>query len=160
MLSCTAVSWDNVDEEFISKPRQWDASGVGSFIIWSGPTSSIFDFATYIFMYFVFCPMFVSNGILVNDLPAYYSGAQLVSMQEQYIGMFQAGWIVESMWSQSLMIHMIRTQKLPFTGFGNLLGFEALAVKYFVYLIPCILLYMLLATSLKKAYIRHYGELL
>ena len=170
MLSCTAVSWDNVDEEFISKTRQWDASGVGSFMICSGPTSSIFDFATYIFMYFVFCPMFVSNGIFVNDLPAYYSGAQLVSMQEQYIGMFQAGWIVESMWSQSLMIHMIRTQKLlfiqsrasatvtwltllscmivtiiPFTGFGNLLGFEALAVEYFVYLIPCILLYMLLA---------------
>lgn len=129
-------------------------------MICSGPTSSIFDFATYIFMYFVFCPMFVSNGIFVNDLPAYYSGAQLVSMQEQYIGMFQAGWIVESMWSQSLMIHMIRTQKLPFIGFGNLLGFEALTVEYFVYLIPCILLYMLLATSLKKAYIRHYGELL
>ena len=43
-LSCTAIPWDNVDEEFIAKPRKWDASSVGSFMIWIGPTSSIFDF--------------------------------------------------------------------------------------------------------------------
>ncbi|HBG7808658.1 TPA: magnesium-translocating P-type ATPase, partial [Clostridioides difficile] len=48
-LSCTAIPWDNVDEEFIAKPRKWDASSVGSFMIWIGPTSSIFDFTTYIF---------------------------------------------------------------------------------------------------------------
>jgi len=113
-LSCTAIPWDNVDEEFIAKPRKWDASSVGSFMIWIGPTSSIFDFTTYIFMYFVFCPMFVSGGVLFNDLAAHYSGAELVAMQAQYIGMFQAGWFVESMWSQTLVIHMIRTPKLPF----------------------------------------------
>ncbi len=113
-MSCTAIPWDNVDEEFIAKPRKWDASSVGSFMIWIGPTSSIFDFTTYIFMYFVFCPLFVSNGILFNDLAAHYSGAELAAMQAQYIGMFQAGWFVESMWSQTLVIHMIRTPKLPF----------------------------------------------
>ena len=184
-LSCTAIPWDNVDEEFIAKPRKWDASSVGSFMIWIGPTSSIFDFTTYIFMYFVFCPLFVSNGILFNDLPTYYSGAELLAMQAQYIGMFQAGWFVESMWSQTLVIHMIRTPKLPFiqshasapvtlltmtgiavltvipfTAFGSALGFIALPAAYFAYLLPCILLYMILATSLKKAYVRHYGELL
>lgn len=184
-LSCTAIPWDNVDEEFIAKPRKWDASSVGNFMIWIGPTSSIFDFTTYIFMYFVFCPMFVSNGILFNDLPTYYSGAELLNMQAQYIGLFQAGWFVESMWSQTLVIHMIRTPKLPFiqshasapvtlltmagiavltiipfTGLGTALGFVALPAAYFAYLIPCILLYMALATSLKKAYVRHYGELL
>ena len=184
-LSCTAIPWDNVDEEFIAKPRKWDASSVGSFMIWIGPTSSIFDFTTYIFMYFVFCPMFVSNGVLFNDLPTYYSGTELLTMQAQYIGLFQAGWFVESMWSQTLVIHMIRTPKLPFlqsrastpvtlltmagiavltvipfTGLGAALGFVALPASYFAYLIPCILLYMALATSLKKAYVRHYGELL
>ena len=75
--------WDNVDEEFIAKPRKWDASSVGSFMIWIGPTSSIFDFTTYIFMYFVFCPFFVSKGILFNDLPAHFSGAELTAMQTQ-----------------------------------------------------------------------------
>ena len=184
-LSCTAIPWDNVDEEFIAKPRIWDASSVGSFMIWIGPTSSIFDFTTYIFMYFVFCPLFVSHGVLYNDLSAHYSGTQLAIMQMQYIGMFQAGWFVESMWSQTLVIHMIRTSKLPFiqsrasapvtlltmtgiavltiipfTPLGTALGFVALPMSYFVYLIPCILLYMVLATSLKKAYVHHYGELL
>ncbi len=184
-LCCTAVPWDNVDEEFIAVPRKWDASGVGSFMIWIGPVSSVFDFTTYIFMYFVFCPMFVSGGVLYNDLAAHYGGAELINMQLQYIAMFQAGWFVESMWSQTLVIHMIRTPKLPFIGsrasapvtiltmtgiavvtaipftpVGTLLGFAALPVSYFAYLLPCILLYMLLATVMKKAYVRRYGELL
>ena len=184
-LSCTAIPWDNVDEEFIKKPRKWDASSVGSFMIWIGPTSSIFDFTTYVFMYFVICPLFVSGGILFNDLAAHYSGAQLFAIQARYIGMFQAGWFIESMWSQTLVIHMIRTEKIPFiqshaslsvtllsiigivvltiipfTPIGTALGFVALPAAYFAYLIPCILLYMVLATSLKKAYVRHYGELL
>lgn len=89
------------------------------------------------------------------------------------------------MWTQTLVIHMLRTPKIPFlqswasapvmvltlagialltlipfTGFGELLGFVALPLSYFAYLVPCVLLYMLLATSVKKAYIRHFGELL
>lgn len=154
-------------------------------MIWIGPTSSIFDFMTYIFMYFVFCPIFVSGGVLYNDLAAHFSGAELIQMQNTYAAMFQAGWFVESMWSQTLVIHMIRTPKIPFiqshasapltlltcagiivltvipfTAFGQMLGFAALPGAYFAFLIPCILLYMVLATSLKKAYVRHYGELL
>ena len=129
--------------------------------------------------------MFVSHGVLFNDLANHFSGAELAQMQFAYVAMFQAGWFVESMWSQTLVIHMIRTPKLPFiqsrasapltlltcsgialltvipfTGFGRMLGFVALPMSYFAYLIPCILLYMVLATSLKKAYVRHYGELL
>lgn len=110
---------------------------------------------------------------------------ELARLQFTYIAMFQAGWFVESMWSQTLVIHMIRTPKLPFiqnratasvtlltcagialltiipfTGFGASLVFVSLPLSYFAYLIPCILLYMALATSLKKAYMKRYGELL
>lgn len=184
-LSCTAIPWDNVDEEFISVPRKWDASSIGSFMIWIGPTSSVFDFTTFLFLYFVFCPLFLSNGVLYHDLPLHFSGLQLEQLQNRYIGMFQAGWFVESMWSQTLVIHMIRTPKLPFvqsraslpvcllslagcalltvipfTSFGTMLGFVPLPLAFFAYMLPCILLYMLLATGMKKAYIRHYGELL
>ena len=184
-LSCTAIPWDNVDEEFIAVPRKWDASSVGNFMVWIGPTSSIFDFTTYLFMYFVFCPLAVSDGVLFNALPAHFHGVELAARQARYIGMFQAGWFVESMWSQTLVIHMIRTPKLPFlqsrastpltlltltgiavltvipfTPLGAALGFASLPLTYFAYLIPCILFYMALATSLKKAYVRHYGELL
>ncbi|WP_291958703.1 magnesium-translocating P-type ATPase [Cloacibacillus sp.] len=184
-LSCTAIPWDNVDKEYLAVPKKWDASSVGSFMLWLGPTSSIFDWTTYAFMYFVLCPLFVSQGILFNDLPAHFSGAELAGIQAAYITLFQAGWFVESMWSQTLVIHMIRTPKLPFiqshasapvtlitftgivaltiipfTPFGAMLGFVPLPAMYFAYLIPCILLYMALATSIKKAYVRHYGELL
>ncbi len=184
-LSCTSIPWDNVDEEFLKKPRKWDASSVGSFMLWIGPTSSIFDWTTYAIMYFVFCPLFVSNGILFNDLANHFSGAELLRMQANYTALFQAGWFVESMWSQTLVIHMIRTPKIPFiqsrasapltlltfvgvavvtvipfTGFGRDLGFLPLPSAYFAYLIPCIILYMALATSIKKAYVRHYGDLL
>ena len=160
-LSCTAIPWDNVDEEFISVPRKWDASSVGSFMMWIGPTSSVFDWMTYIFMYFVFCPLFVSRGVLYNDLASHFAGADLVRMQTAYVAMFQTGWFIESMWSQTLVIHMIRTPKLPFiqshasapltlmtftgigvltiipfTTFGRMLGFVALPTAYFAYLIP------------------------
>ena len=182
-LSCTAIPWDNVDAEFLKVPRKWEASSIGSFMLWMGPTSSIFDFLTFLFMYFVFCPMFVSNGVLFNDLANHHSGTQLVAMQDTYMAMFQAGWFIESMWSQTLVIHMIRTAKLPFlqsraswgvtlltlagiivltiipfTSFGSLLGFVSLPMSYFLFLVPCIVLYMGLVTSLKKAYIRHHGE--
>ena len=184
-LSCTAIPWDNVDEEFLRVPRKWDASSVGSFMIWIGPTSSIFDWTTYSFLYFILCPMFVSHGVLYNNLASCFSGEELLRVQETYIAMFQAGWFVESMWSQTLVIHMIRTPKIPFiqsrasaqvtiltfsgiialniipyTAFGRMLGFVALPGTYYLYLVPCILCYMILATALKKAYVRHYGELL
>lgn len=184
-LSCTAIPWDNVDEEFLAVPRKWDASSVGKFMLWIGPTSSIFDWITYLFMYFVFCPMFVSHSILFNDLANHFTGVELLRMQASYIALFQAGWFVESMWSQTIVIHMIRTPKvpfiqshasapvtiltflgiivltiIPFTPLGTLLGFGTLPFAYFIYLIPCILLYMVLATSIKKAYVKHYGELL
>ena len=122
---------------------------------------------------------------LIYDLANHFAGSELEMMQAKYAAMFQAGWFIESMWSQTLVIHMIRTPKLPFiqsraslpltlltfkgiavltiipfTPFGALLGFVALPASYFAYLIPCILLYMMLATSLKKAYVRHFGELL
>lgn len=184
-LSCTAIPWDHVDEEYLKVPRKWDASSDGSFMLWIGPTSSIFDFTAYIFMYFVFCPLFVSHGVLYNDLTNHFSGAELTQMQIAYAALFQAGWLVESMWSQTLVIHMIRTPKIPFiqsrasapltlltctgilvltaipfTPLGAMLGLAALPLNYFAYLIPCILLYMVLATSLKKAYVRRFGELL
>ncbi|MDR2941616.1 MAG: magnesium-translocating P-type ATPase, partial [Treponema sp.] len=105
-LSCTSIPWDNVDREFLAVPRKWDASLVGKFMLWIGPTSSVFDITTYLLMYFVICPA-MCGGLLFSQItdPA---------MQAYYIALFQAGWFVESMWSQTLVIHMIRTPKIPF----------------------------------------------
>lgn len=176
-LSCTAIPWDNVDREFLKKPRKWDASSVSKFMLWIGPTSSVFDITTYLLMYFVICPM-VTGGQLFHQLtdPA---------AQALYIATFQAGWFVESMWSQTLVIHMIRTPKIPFvqsrasmpvtlltftgitfvtaipfTPLGSLLGLAPLPPVYFAWLALTIACYMFLATFMKKMYVRKYGELL
>lgn len=176
-VSCTAIPWDNVDPEFLEKPRNWDAGSVSKFMLWIGPTSSVFDITTYLLMYFIISPMF-TGGLLFHQLtdPA---------MKVLYIAAFQAGWFVESMWSQTLVIHMIRTPKIPFiesraslsltaltflgilaltlipfTGFGASIGLAPLPKIYFLYLAITIVLYMGLATLMKKLYVRRYGELL
>lgn len=184
-LSCTAIPWDNVDEELLDKPCQWEAKSIKTFMLWIGPISSIFDITTYIFMYFVLCPLVVSNGVLFHNLSSVYHGTQLNVVRLGYIALFQTGWFVESMWSQSLVIHMIRTIKLPFiqsrasfpvttltisgillltiipfTKLGTYLGFTNLPFNYFLYLIPCIIVYMILATVIKKLYVKHYNRLL
>ena len=75
-LSCTAIPWDNVDEEFISVPRKWDASSVGSFMMWIGPTSSVFDWMTYIFMYLYFVRSLFPGECCTMILPVYFAGAR------------------------------------------------------------------------------------
>lgn len=185
-VSSIAIPWDCVDNEYLKKPRQWNASSIGDFMIWLGPTSSVFDWTTYLLMYFVFCPMLVSHGVLYNDLSLYYSGNALTQMQQSYVSLFQTAWFVESMWTQTLVIFMLRTKKIPFlqswpslalatlsllgivllnvlpyTPIAAALGLVALPVLYYlVCLIPSNVLYLLLATSIKKAYCRHFGELL
>lgn len=176
-LSCTAIPWDNVDAEYLKVPRKWDASNIGKFMVWIGPTSSVFDITTYLLMYFVICPA-VCGGLHFYQIT---DPAQMAL----FISVFQAGWFVESMWSQSLVIHMIRTPKIPFiqshaslpvtlmsfagialltiipfTGFGAAIGLAPLPPVYFAYLALTILLYMVLVTVFKNIFIRRYGELL
>ena len=179
-LSCTAIPWDNVDDEFLRIPRKWDASSVGKFMLWIGPTSSIFDITTYLVLYFIICPMFVSGGLPYHMIPASDE-----SMRTMFIALFQTGWFVESMWTQTLVIHMIRTPKipfiqsrgsfimtvittlgivvgtlLPFTNFGQNLGLGILPNQYWLWLVVTILAYLLLVTLVKKIYIQRYQELL
>ena len=176
-ISCTAIPWDNVDIEFLAVPKKWDASSVSKFMLWIGPTSSIFDIATYLVMYFVICPL-MSGGLLYHQI----SDPQ---MQDAFVAVFQAGWFKESMWSQTLVIHMIRTAKvpfiqshaaapvtiltlggiltatiIPFTGLGSAIGLAALPAVYFAILAAVIVCYMGVATFMKKMYVRRYGELL
>ncbi|MDR1841728.1 MAG: magnesium-translocating P-type ATPase [Holophagales bacterium] len=176
-LSCTAVPWDNVDREYLLKPRKWDASSISNFMLWIGPTSSVFDITTYLLMYFIICPM-VTGGALFHQLTD-------PTLMAQYIDVFHAGWFVESMWSQTLVIHMIRTPKIPFiqsrasapvtlltmtgiavltvipfTELGAKIGLAALPPVYFAWLAGTVLLYMLLATAFKHVFILRHGELL
>lgn len=176
-LSCTTIPWDNVDSEYLKKPRNWSSKGISSFMKWIGPTSSIFDITTYLIMYFVIAPMF-TNGLLFHQLTN-------TSDQLLYIAIFQTGWLIESMWTQTLVIHMIRTPKIPFlqsraskqvvistivalllvtiipfTGLKDTLHLAVLPAIYYVYLVITILAYMTVVTIVKRQYIKKHGELL
>ena len=173
-ISCISIPWDNVDEEYLKKPRKWDASSIGKFMLWIGPTSSVFDITTYALMFFIICPI-VAGG-------AY--GAEGVD-PVLFASLFNAGWFVESLWSQTLVIHMIRTPKIPFiqsraslsvtlvtfiaigigtiipyTQFGASIGMSPLPWIYFPWLGATIVGYMILVTILKRHYTKKYGELL
>ena len=173
-LSCVSIPWDNMDKEFLRKPKKWDASSIGKFMLWIGPTSSVFDIITYFVMYFIICPM-ACDG--------YYNSPGV--NQVMFMALFNAGWFVESLWTQTLVVHMIRTEKIPFiqsraslpviiitttaifigtivpyTKLGVALGMYAMPAVYFVWLFAIILAYMCLVTLLKKLYIKKYGELL
>ncbi len=176
-VSCTAMSWDNVDPEFLKAPRRWSADGISRFMLWLGPTSSVFDIATYLLLYFVICPQF-TGGVLFSRLtdPA---------ARALYISVFQTGWFVESMWTQTLVIHMLRTPKLPFvqsrasapvtlltfagialvtllpfTPLGAALDLAVLPAVYFAFLTALVAGYMALVTAAKRLYVRRWGELL
>lgn len=175
-ISCTAIPWDNVDEDFLKRPREWNSSSISSFMKWIGPISSIFDIVTYLVMFFIICPQVVGAGYNEITDPA---------MRAQFIALFQAGWFIESMWSQTLIIHLIRTPKIPFiesrasfsvtvltmlgiivatiipfTALGKAMGFAVLPSVYFLWLAGIVIAYIILTSIMKKAYIKRFGELL
>jgi len=90
-FSQTAIPTDNIDDEYLSKPRRWEIRNITRFMFYIGPISSIFDYATYFTMYY----FFVANSVEKSSL-------------------FQTGWFVESLLSQTLIIHIIRTSRIPF----------------------------------------------
>ena len=176
-LTCTSIPWDNVDDYFLSQPRKWDASSIGRFMIWFGPTSSIFDVCTYILMYFFICPLMTGN-LLFHQISD-------PKIQFIYIAIFQAGWFVESMWSQTFVIHMLRTPKIsfiqsrasssvmfmtiigisiltliPFTSFGRSIQLLPLPSIYFIWLGIIVISYMILVSICKKFYVKKFGDLL
>ena len=107
--------------------------------------------------------LFVSNVI---QAITGFAGTVLAMPPSVYLlGLDHAKVILNAMaWLSGLMIAVTGYRHINwkelFNALGTALGLVALPASYFAYLIPCILLYMMLATSLKKAYVRHYGELL
>ena len=174
-ISCISIPWDNMDKEFIEKPRAWSADSISSFMIWLGPTSSIFDITTFLLLYFIICPQVTGGSFHTLD----------ASGQTLFIAVFHAGWFIESLWTQTLVIHALRTPKLPFikssasfivttitllgiivgtvipyTNFGASLGMAPIPLNFYEWLFATVVAYMILVTVMKNIYIKRYGELL
>ena len=174
-ISCTAMPWDNVDADFLKQPKTWDASSISRFMIWFGPASSVFDITTFVLLYTYICPLVFGGAYETLD----------AGMQVAFVGLFQAGWFVESLWTQTLVLHMLRTPKvpflrsraswqvtgltslgilagtcIPFTTVGGALDMMPLPGAFFPWLFATLAAYMLLTTTLKGIFIKKYGELL
>ncbi|PYG73586.1 MULTISPECIES: magnesium-translocating P-type ATPase [unclassified Pseudomonas] len=159
-FSQLSLPWDRMDKEFLSEPRKWDARNIGRFMLWIGPTSSIFDITTFALMWYVFA-------------------ANSVEMQ----ALFQSGWFIEGLLSQTLVVHMLRTRKVPFfqstaalpvvlaTGLvmalgvyipfspvGAMVGLVPLPWAYFPWLVATLLGYCVVAQAMKALYIRRFGQ--
>ena len=159
-ISQTTIPFDRMDPEFLRKPRKWDASDLKRFMIYIGPISSIFDIVTYLVMWHVFgC-----------NSPEHQS-------------LFQSGWFIEGLLSQTLIVHMIRTRKIPFiqsratwpvigmttlvmvigivipfTSFGASIGLQALPLSYFPWLMGILLSYCVLTQLIKNWYVRRFSS--
>ena len=171
-LSCVALPFDNVDQDFLKQPHTWEAKSITRFMVWMGPISSVFDILTFIFLYFIIVPLVTGHH--------YVHGSESAL---QFIILFQTGWFIESMWSQTMVIHMLRTAKVPFLQsrpawlvilttlvaalfvtslpYGplvNILRLAPLGLPYFLFLTLTIFLYMICVTTIKNFYIKKYKE--
>jgi Mg2+-importing ATPase len=157
-FSQTAIPTDNVDPEWTAVPRQWDIGKILKFILVLGPISSIFDYATFFAMLYMF----------------HWQGSPVL---------FHTGWFVESLFTQTLIIHVIRTDKIPFlqsraswplifgsvavvvlgvwltvSPFAGSLGFVALPPRFWIFLCVTMVAYAALAQAVKSWFVRRFGE--
>lgn len=158
-ISQIAIPFDNVDEELVRQPLRWNPQDLGRFMVFFGPISSVFDILTFALMWWVF----KANTLASQTL-------------------FQSGWFVVGLLTQTLIVHMIRTPKLPFLQsraawplmgmtvlvmavgvflpMGPLADYfklQALPLPYFGALVAILLGYATLTTVLKRFYIRRFG---
>lgn len=157
-ISQITIPWDRMDEDFLAKPKKWDARGVSKFMVFIGPISSIFDLVTFAVMFYVF-----------------------KANSPEHQALFQSGWFVEGLLSQTLIIHMIRTRKIPFiqswaaapvvalttlimavgifipfSPFAQGLKLQPLPLSYFLWLFGILLSYCLLTQLMKNWFIRKF----
>ncbi|HUX54011.1 MAG TPA: magnesium-translocating P-type ATPase [Williamwhitmania sp.] len=159
-MSQIAIPLDTVDKEYIDRPRKWDTSGITRFILYIGPISSIFDYATFALMYFFFKASTIEHQSL-----------------------FQSGWFVEGLLSQTLIVHLIRTRKVPFfqswatppvilltllimtigiaipmMPWAGAMGLQPLPPLYFLFLVVILVSYALLTQVVKGWFIRKFHD--
>jgi Mg2+-importing ATPase len=159
-ISQTAIPFDHVDPEYLLKPRKWEIGDIGRFMLVMGPISSIFDYATFALMWFYF-----------------------KANSPEHASLFQSGWFVEGLLSQTLIVHMIRTQKIPFfqsrasfpllfmtafimvigimvpfSKYGASIGLQPLPMNYFPWVAGMLVGYCFTTHFVKTWFIKKFGD--
>jgi len=169
-FSQLGIPTDRVDEEYLTKPRKWNIESIKKFMLWIGPTSSVFDYTTFFLM------MYLYKCRLYSD------PATTDVMKTHYEHLFHSAWFVESLLTQTLIVHVIRTNKipflqssasltltlttltvmavaiyLPFSPVAGYLGFVALPPTFWPWMFGTVVAYVILTHCVKTLFIRHYG---
>jgi len=157
------------------KPIRWDGKSLGRFMLRFGPISSAFDIITFAFLFFALCPAICGGAFLQLD----------ASEQLTFIAAFQTGWFLEFMWTQVLILHLLRTSKIPFvqskpstsvfevtiagvflfsmltvTPIRNFMGLTTLPIGYYLFLALDVLSYLCVVSVAKYIYFKKHKELL
>ena len=168
--SQVGIPADHVDEEYLRTPRKWNIQNIRRFMIFIGPMSSIFDYATFFLMLYFFNCKFYSQAATAPEMKAYYES------------LFHTGWFVESILTQTLIVHIIRTNRIPFfqsiaspflllttilvmiaggvlpyLPIGSYFGFVPLPASFWIWIAGFLLCYSLLTHSVKVWFHRKYG---
>ena len=169
-ISQTGIPTDNVDEEQTTKPQKWDIANIKRFMVFIGPVSSVFDYATFALMWFFF-------------KSSLYADAATGPVQKEALSsLFQTGWFVESLLTQTLIVHIIRTRRVPFFGsrasfhmtlttfavmavgawlpyspFAGTLGMTPLPPVYWAWIVIFLVLYAIMTHGVKTWFFRKYG---
>ena len=158
-LSQSAVSTDNVDKEYLDRPKTWDMKSITHYMFFIGPISSLFDYLLFAYMWFV---------IQANTL--------------EFESIFQTGWFIETLLSQTLIVHILRTSKtpfiqstaspilimstvvisligifLPYTVLGEILKLSGLPPLYWFGLIILLVGYLITTQLIKLVLIKRFG---
>lgn len=168
--SCLSIPFDTMDEEYLSVPRKWSTRKLPKFMFYFGPTSSIFDIITFAILYFFVCPQVVGTSYTAAD-----------PTQKLLFGaVFCAGWFIESLWTQEMVIQALRDPAVPFikqhasvpviyttmgmATIGTFLPFNSIIAKamkfgpiplYYLLIVAVLLvLYIVLTTIVKKWYLK------
>ncbi|GFO59574.1 magnesium-translocating P-type ATPase [Geomonas silvestris] len=169
-FSQTGIPTDRVDEELVAKPLKWNIENIKRFMICVGPISSLFDYATFALMWYFFA------------CSAYNAPGATAATKEGLAHLFQTGWFVESLLTQTLIVHIIRTRRIPFFGssasvpmtlttlaimgvgawlpyspFAAALGLVALPAVYWVWIVGFLLSYSLITHFVKTWFFNRFG---
>jgi P-type Mg2+ transporter len=169
-VSQVGIPTDRVDDEFVKKPQKWDIDFIKKFMIFIGPMSSIFDYATFFLMLYFFKCILFSRPDTSAEMKIYYEK------------LFHTGWFVESLLTQTLIVHVIRTNRIPFFGsrasvtmtfftvlvmtaaavlpytpLGSLLGLVPLPAVYWLWIAGFLAAYCVITHVMKTWFNRRFG---
>lgn len=168
-FSQIGIPADRVDDEYLDKPRRWNIGGIKKFMLWLGPVSSLFDYATFLLMlYFYGCIAFKTTSDPI--------------LKAHYESLFHTGWFVESLLTQTMIVHIIRTNRIPFfqssaslaltlttlavmataavlpySPLAGSLGLTPLPASFWFWMAGALIAYSALAHFVKMLFIRKYG---